>query len=182
PPPSSPPPPPPPPVFTYGQYDRSLAHGPLAGFWIRFGAWVLDGLLYGLLVIPFAVVGVVLIAPEFEDCVSFDDELICPDGKPGWGMVVLGGLVILLGVLVAAFLYIRAMANTGQTWGAKIVGVKVVRSEGEGRIGYGRAIGRALFAGFISGQVFYLGYLWAAWDKQKQTWHDKVCDTIVVKV
>lgn len=168
-------------MFRYGDYDRSLASGRLAGFWIRFAAWFLDGLLYGLIVVPFAIVGAIILANEFDECVSFDDELICPPGQPGAGMVVAGIALILLGVVLAAILYIRAMATTGQTWGAKIVGVKVQRSDGA-RLGVGRAIGRALFAGFVSGQIFYLGYLWAAWDGKKQTWHDKVCDTIVVKV
>ncbi|NOR56074.1 MAG: hypothetical protein GQ531_07675 [Sulfurovum sp.] len=28
---------------------------------------------------------------------------------------------------------------------------------------------------------FGLGYFWAAWDKQKQTWHDKMANTVVVQ-
>ena len=28
--------------------------------------------------------------------------------------------------------------------------------------------------------VFYLGYLWMLWDYEKQTWHDKVADDVVV--
>jgi hypothetical protein len=38
-----------------------------------------------------------------------------------------------------------------------------------------------LFASFISGQICGLGYLWALWDKQRQTWHDKVISSVVVK-
>jgi uncharacterized RDD family membrane protein YckC len=57
----------------------------------------------------------------------------------------------------------------------------VVRSRTGEPLGVGRAIGRQLFAGFISGQVCYLGYLWMLWDEQKQTWHDKVVDSIVVR-
>ncbi|MEC8486226.1 MAG: RDD family protein, partial [Actinomycetota bacterium] len=45
-----------------------------------------------------------------------------------------------------------------------------------------RAFGRELFGNVISGQILYLGYLWMIWDKDRQTWHDKVAGTIVVKV
>jgi len=33
----------------------------------------------------------------------------------------------------------------------------------------------------ISGQIFYLGYLWMLWDDKQQTWHDKVVGSIVVR-
>ena len=38
-----------------------------------------------------------------------------------------------------------------------------------------------MFAGFISGQICYLGYLWMLWDGKNQTWHDKVAGTFVVR-
>ena len=30
--------------------------------------------------------------------------------------------------------------------------------------------------------VFFLGFFWAGWDKEKQSWHDKIAGTIVVQV
>lgn len=50
-----------------------------------------------------------------------------------------------------------------------------------GPIGAGRALGRYLFAAFISSNICLLGYLWNIWDKRKQTWHDKVVNSVVVK-
>jgi uncharacterized RDD family membrane protein YckC len=38
-----------------------------------------------------------------------------------------------------------------------------------------------LFAQFISGSFCAIGYLWALWDKQRQTLHDKVISSVVVK-
>ena len=49
-------------------------------------------------------------------------------------------------------------------------------------IGIGKALGRQLFASFISGQIFSLGYLWMLWDDKKQTWHDKIVGSVVIKV
>ena len=33
----------------------------------------------------------------------------------------------------------------------------------------------------VSGAVILIGYLWAFWDKNKQTWHDKVVTSVVVR-
>src|SRR5205809_976779 len=45
--------------------------------------------------------------------------------------------------------------------------------DGTGRpIGYGRAFVRCLVS-IVSGLVLLLGYLWMIWDSEKQTWHDK---------
>jgi len=30
--------------------------------------------------------------------------------------------------------------------------------------------------------VFFLGFLWVAWDKDKQGWHDKIAGTVVVRL
>jgi uncharacterized RDD family membrane protein YckC len=154
----------------------------LAGFGIRFGAYLLDGLLYGLLAMAFAIPGGILIGQSFDGCVSFNDEIICPDGKPDGTLIGAGIVLIIIGMLLVFVLFVRAMGKTGQTWGSKIVGVKVVLEASREPIGIGRAIGRTLFAGIISANVFYLGYLWMLWDGEKQTWQDKVVSSIVVKV
>jgi uncharacterized RDD family membrane protein YckC len=67
----------------------------------------------------------------------------------------------------------------GQTAGKRLIGIRVIDLARGGPIGYGRAfvrtIGRAL-----SSLIFALGYLWALWDREKQTWHDKLAGSIVV--
>jgi uncharacterized RDD family membrane protein YckC len=196
-----PPPPPPPPAPTYGvppppppgyggqPYGQQPSPygalggygGERAGFGVRLGGYLLDQLLYGLVFVPFAVVGFIIGAQSVRDCSTIDDEIRCDNGEFEV-LPLLGGIAIgLIGVALVAVLYFRALGRTGQTWGRKIVGIKVVRSRTGEPLGVGRAIGRQLFAGFISGQVCYLGYLWMLWDEQKQTWHDKVVDSIVVR-
>jgi uncharacterized RDD family membrane protein YckC len=71
--------------------------------------------------------------------------------------------------------------TTGQTIGKKAVGIATVDAATGQFIGTGRALGRALFGRFISGTVCGLGYLWAIWDPRRQTWHDKVANSVVVK-
>ena len=97
--------------------------------------------------------------------------------------MIAGGIALIaVGFLLVAFIYLRALGKSGQTWGRKIVGIKVIGERDGQPIGFGRALGRQLFAAFISAQIFYLGYLWMLWDDKKQTWHDKVVNSIVVKV
>ncbi len=154
--------------------------GELAGFGSRLGGYLLDSLLYGLLFLPFLVAGIVLIAMGLEDCVSFDDEIICA-GREKPGLIAAGVIAMVVGFVVIVVVYLRALATTGQTWGRKLVGIRVVDASTRGAPGWGKAIGRQLFAGFISANVLYLGYLWMIWDGQNQTWHDKVASTLVVK-
>lgn len=158
---------------------------PPVGFGSRLGGFLLDSLLYGLLALLFVGPAFALGVAAFDDCVSVTrgdtTELICPPGAPDGAL--LGGAIALgvIGYLIVAFIYVRALGRTGQTWGRKIVGIKVVGTSTGQPIGFGRALGRSLFAGFISGQVCYLGYLWMLWDSKKQTWHDKVVSSTVVK-
>ena len=71
-------------------------------------------------------------------------------------------------------------AATGQTIGKRMLGIRVYDFGGSGGpIGYGRAFIRWL-GRIISGIPCYLGYLWMLWDKEKQTWHDKLATTVVV--
>lgn len=196
---STPPPPPPPAVGTpppppgavatapgyppYG-YGAPPIGGERAGFGIRLGGYLLDGLLYGLLIAVFVIPGVVMGVAAFDGCTweADTEEILCPAGKPD-GALIAGGIAIaLIGWLIVAVIYLRALGRTGQTWGRRIVGIKVIGERDGEPIGFGRALGRQLFAGFISAQVFYLGYLWMLWDDKKQTWHDKVVGSIVVKV
>ena len=181
------PPPPPygaaPPPPGYQAYTPSPTSGfERAGFGARLGGWLLDYLLYGLVVALFAIPGAILIGTSFSGCVSVGDEVVCPPGEPNGATIALGGLLIAVGTIFVIVIYLRALGTTGQTWGRKIAGVKVVGELTGQPIGIGKALGRQLFAGIISAQIFYLGYLWMLWDDKKQTWHDKVVGSIVVKV
>jgi uncharacterized RDD family membrane protein YckC len=68
----------------------------------------------------------------------------------------------------------------GTTLGGLILGLKVVRLDGR-KIDYPCALVRgvgALFSFIAAG----LGYFWCAWDPERQTWHDKLAGTVVVRV
>ena len=73
--------------------------------------------------------------------------------------------------------WIRA-GRTGQSWGKKVVGIRLVREADGQPIGAGLAFVRDL-AHVVDG-FFYLGYLWPLWDPKRQTFADKICSTVVL--
>jgi uncharacterized RDD family membrane protein YckC len=66
------------------------------------------------------------------------------------------------------------------TVGKRAVGLQVVRVDGTA-ITPGQAAGRA-FARLLSFFLWGLGYLWSFWDPARQTWHDKMAETLVIDV
>jgi uncharacterized RDD family membrane protein YckC len=187
PPPPPPPfggPPPPPPFGDSGfpafQQQYGQATPQYAGFGARLGGLLLDALLYGLFGLIFIIPTIVLLREAYEDCFRIDDEIFCPDGALNRGYLAAAIVVMVLGLIIVFVMQIRALGRTGQTWGRRIAGVKVVRRDTGQPIGTGRAVGRTFFT-TISGLCCYLGYLWMLWDKDKQTWHDKVVGSIVVR-
>ena len=72
-------------------------------------------------------------------------------------------------------------SSRGQTPGMSAMGIRVISFDGSGSIGYGRAFIRWIGM-YLSGIVFFLGYFWMLWDKEKQCWHDKLASDVVVPV
>lgn len=79
----------------------------------------------------------------------------------------------------AAYFTLLEGGPTGQTLGKRICRIRVTDLRVGGPIGPGRAFIRWI-GRFVSGFVFSLGYLWMLWDPQKQTWHDKMANAVVV--
>ena len=67
----------------------------------------------------------------------------------------------------------------GTTVGGIVFGLKIVRTDGQ-PINFAVALVR-LLGGFFSAAAFGLGFFWAGWSRDKQSWHDKIAGTIVVK-
>ncbi len=158
---SSPPPPPPPPSGStdYGQVAPSPGQsyggaptGQLAGFWIRLGGALIDGIL--LSIVAF------VIALAFGGMTTNTRQLIS---------TALGAVY---------FTYFHG--STGQSLGQKLVNIKVVDQESGGNIDYVRAFIRWAVS-IVSGLALAIGYLWMLWDKNNQTWHDKASKALVVK-
>ncbi|MFA6318658.1 MAG: RDD family protein [Elusimicrobiota bacterium] len=66
------------------------------------------------------------------------------------------------------------------TIGGIVFGLKGLRLDGR-PMDFGVALVRHL-ASYLSAMALFLGFLWAGWDPEGQTWHDKLAGTVVVKV
>lgn len=155
-----------------------------AGFGARFAAWFIDGVLYLLLFSVFLVVGLGIGGIGTKDCRDQPGDggaVVCTADEVNGPLLFLGIVVIAAGAIVVLGIYCSQLGRTGQTWGRRIRGLRVVDRVSEEPIGFARAIGRTLFANIVSASLCYLGYLWMLWDKEKQTWHDRVIDTIVIQ-
>ncbi len=95
---------------------------------------------------------------------------------------ILGSVVHIapLGFLIALAYFSGMWAWKGTTIGGIVLGLKVVRMDGQ-PVTFPVALVRALAAAF-SIIVAFLGFLWIAWDAEKQGWHDKIAGTVVLKL
>jgi uncharacterized RDD family membrane protein YckC len=66
----------------------------------------------------------------------------------------------------------------GTTVGGIIFGLRVVRLDGR-EMDWPTAVVRALSC-FLSAVVAFLGFIWIAFDPERQAWHDKIAGTVVV--
>lgn len=146
-----------------------------AGFGNRLGSYLLDVVLYGTVMIALVSIASLMFSNELL-IDSWADDAGANDG-------IIAGAILLavLGPLLVLIVYVVQLGRTGQTWGRQIVGNKVIRVDNGDVPGIGRALGRELFAWIVSASIMYLGYLWMIWDDDRQTWHDKVAGTIVVR-
>ena len=174
---------PPPPQYPTSAYYPGSAHaGPApgiayAGFWIRFIASFIDGIIVG---VPLFIVLLVIEGPAFKsyiDCVNAAGTYASCGSTFGNGSIQYFNLV----TLVVQLVYFSVMwSSFGATLGQRMLGLHVVDAATGGKIGLGRAIGR--YIGYlISAFVLLIGLIWAAFDPRKQGWHDKMASTFVVR-
>lgn len=136
-----------------------------AGFGSRLASALVDGII-------FVVVGY-LIGKAFGQ-----DVITSKDGTFSYSLT--GGAFLLSAAFNAAYLIVLEGGAAGQTIGKKLMGISVRGIADEGPIGYSRAAVRWI-GRLASALPLFLGFLWMLWDKERQTWHDKFAQSVVVK-
>ncbi len=137
------------------------------GFWIRFAAKILDGLIQNIILVPFAL----LFSPRIS--------LIGRGGPPTPAEIATLVLVVLGGCVVSLCYNTSFLGKFGATPGKMVCGLKVLTPEGT-PISYARALGRVA-AEFLSRMFCDVGYIIAAFDSQKRSLHDHIASTRVIK-
>ncbi len=68
----------------------------------------------------------------------------------------------------------------GTTIGGIVIGLKIIRTDGR-PLNFAVALVRSLSSVF-SAMVLFLGFFWAGWSRERQSWHDKIAGTVIVRV
>jgi len=139
-----------------------------AGFWIRFGAKIIDILILW-------VVGVLL---NLLLGLGVSGRGHYSPSAPGMFFALMGlAFTLRLGLQLGYYWYFLGAHDA--TPGKMALGLKVVRPDGS-HLSNGRIVGR-FFAEWVSGLILAIGYIMVAFDEEKRALHDQMCDTRVIK-
>lgn len=144
----------------------------LAGRGERFGAAMLDGLIF---LIAVGVPGFMSLDWEIAKTGNYVDAI-----RPGGIAVAVIAMLVLIGITI------HLVHKNGQTIGKKVCGIKVVRSDFS-RASLARIFWLRNVVNAIPGAIPYVGNVYNLVDlafifnERRQCLHDKIADTIVIK-
>jgi uncharacterized RDD family membrane protein YckC len=143
----------------YMPAQGSAAAANYGGFWIRAVAYIIDGILIGVVAgIIDAILHINLTDPQ----------------NPGYGAGSVVNLVLSFAYFVGMWTY------QGATLGQRIFKLKVVDASTGQPISIGKAALRWVGL-LISFLVCFVGVIWVAFDSRKQGWMDKIAGTLVTQ-
>ena len=144
--------------------DSSFTGFIYKGFWIRGVADVIDGLILG---ISYQSIDI------FVRLLGFDTV------TDPFSAFSIFSLAISIKFLINIVYYVFFNGRYGATPGKMVIGAKIANTDGS-PISYTKAFAR-FFAEMLSGFIFGIGYIMAAFDSQKRALHDRICSTLVIK-
>jgi uncharacterized RDD family membrane protein YckC len=160
------------------------------GFWMRLLAFFIDVLVLAAVLLPLMIAlygGGYLgrLGAEFAALLSTSSGDLVADltraleilGRSNSAIAALLDIKVQVGLIVATILFWRFR---GATPGKMLFKARIVKSSNLGQPSSGRLTGR-FFAYLVSFVPVCLGFLWIAFDKRKQGWHDKLAGTVVVR-
>jgi uncharacterized RDD family membrane protein YckC len=141
-----------------------------AGFWLRFVAAIIDGVI--LFVIGMIIGGISGFLIGF---------VMGASGSAMQNIQLTVEIVAQIIGIIIGWLYEALLTSSSKqaTLGKMALGIRVTGYDGQ-RISFARATGRH-FAKFISAIIFMIGYIMAAFTERKQALHDLLASTLVVR-
>jgi uncharacterized RDD family membrane protein YckC len=137
-------------------------HYRYAGFWIRFLAVILDGIILFILQVAISIPIQFIVTPAFS--------------SPGYWLALTLTYLVEMSLAIGYDVYF--LTRHSATPGKMACSLVVIRSDGS-RITAGRAVGR-YFAKMVSSLILLIGFIIAAFDDEKRSLHDRICDTRVI--
>jgi uncharacterized RDD family membrane protein YckC len=164
-----------PPTAPVAGHEQVVTGGEVveAGFWKRFAALVIDGVVLSAAYYALLIGFVVIFGLGAASIFSMDGT-----GVGGLFAVLLGLVYLLYPVLSAIYFVAMETSSHQATLGKMAVGIKVVDRGGR-KLGRGHALGR-WFSHLLCYLTLYIGYLMVAFTRHKQGLHDMVNGTQVV--
>ena len=132
-----------------------------AGFWIRVGATVID------VIILLIVTGIPLTIIYGSDYWTSEEDF-----HGAWDAFI----SYIFPVVATIWLWLKFFGTPGKI----LLKLKIVDANSFGKISIGQAIGRYL--GYIVSAIpLLLGYFWVGFNPKKQSWHDMMAKTVVIR-
>ncbi len=148
-----------PPAFAAGRH--------YAGFWIRFVAIFIDGMIL-------AIAGLILRGITGLGSVHVPMDM--PD--TGTAYFPMLGLTSVANIVIAFAYNAFFLTQYGGTLGKLALGLRVIKADGS-RLSAGTAIGRYACY-WLDIVTIWIGFIIAAFDSQKRAMHDYICGTRVI--
>jgi uncharacterized RDD family membrane protein YckC len=158
----------------------SPATAPYATWVVRLGGYLIDAVI-------FLVVLIVLVL-LFRHSHALNVHLMARKGTRRRSFSAVPFLIT--GALWVVYGTVLVGGARGQTFGMMAAGVRAVGDGEREVLGYGRAFVRALVEGvlrlinlvfFLLGLLWVLDMLFPLWDRKRQTLHDKVVGSVVIR-
>jgi uncharacterized RDD family membrane protein YckC len=135
------------------------------GFWVRFLAIILDGIVITVItsaLAVFALGGNMMVNTTAAGAVSINYTTNA------------------FGALIGLVYFVGFWGWRGQTPGMIPFNMRIVMADDGSKPDWVRMLLR--YVGLlISIAIFFLGVIWAGFDRRKQGWHDKIAGTVVVR-
>jgi uncharacterized RDD family membrane protein YckC len=160
----------------YGQQPYGYGYGaptvPLADWGPRVGALLIDCLI--------ATVPVLIGYGALTANVLAREDNPYPEDNPQWWAIILFLVGLVASIWLGLWNRVFRQGRTGQSVGKTALNIRLIDATTGEPIGAGRSFLRDFLSGIFNNACF-LNLLWPLWDEQKQTWHDKVVNTYVVR-
>ena len=160
------------PYGSYG-YGYGAPMPPLADWGPRVAASLIDSLI---VLVPIVIGYGALI----WNVVARQDNP-SPYDNPQWWAIILFLVGMVAAIALSLWNRVFRQGRTGQSVGKSALHIKLIDAVSGEPIGAGKSFLRDFLSGLFNNACF-LNVLWPLWDDQKQTWHDKVINTYVVKI
>ncbi|WP_342781573.1 RDD family protein [Streptomyces piniterrae] len=153
-----------------------IGPGVYASWGSRFGAFLIDFLVAGLVPL-IAVITAVILESSLRGCLG---DSACQAAREKERVpIIIALLVIAVVWAIAANIVILVKEGKGASPGKKAMKIRLVREVNGQPLGFGMALLRRICHGLDSAACS-IGYLWPAWDAKGQTFADKVMRTVVI--